>query len=249
VGGVARLGSRIGSAAALCESGSCFPLWLRLLVDSFGTRLRVLGDSGSGRWVTVAGCSAGWTLLGCAPWWAQAEEADTVLVELGLVEQRYRAVLEVLDDGATVVEVARRYGLPGRPCTPGCAGRWLEVWVGWPTRAPGRPGVRTRSHHRSRRGWWRCGGRIRAGGRAASLGHYNRQRPHRGLALAVPDARDQDRGARCLFGSEISGAATCSAASCTSITPSQHEGSWFPRPTRRGPKHRHRQAVSAAREN
>jgi hypothetical protein len=39
------------------------------------------------------------------------EEADTVLVELGLVEQRYRAVLEVLDDGATVVEVARRYGV------------------------------------------------------------------------------------------------------------------------------------------
>jgi transposase InsO family protein len=34
-----------------------------------------------------------------------------VLVELGLVEQRYRAVLEVLDDGATVVDVARRYGV------------------------------------------------------------------------------------------------------------------------------------------
>jgi transposase InsO family protein len=41
----------------------------------------------------------------------RAEEADTVLVELGLVEQRYRAVLEVLDDGATVVDVARRYGV------------------------------------------------------------------------------------------------------------------------------------------
>jgi transposase InsO family protein len=34
-----------------------------------------------------------------------------VLVELGLVEQRYRAVLEVLDDGATVVDVARRNGV------------------------------------------------------------------------------------------------------------------------------------------
>jgi transposase-like protein len=31
-----------------------------------------------------------------------------VLVELGLVEQRYRAVLEVLE-GADVVDVARRY--------------------------------------------------------------------------------------------------------------------------------------------
>jgi hypothetical protein len=39
---------------------------------------------------------------------SRVEEADTVLVELGLVEQRYRAVLEVLNDGATVVEVARR---------------------------------------------------------------------------------------------------------------------------------------------
>lgn len=34
-----------------------------------------------------------------------------MLVELGLVEQRYRAVLVVLDDGATVVDVARRCGV------------------------------------------------------------------------------------------------------------------------------------------
>jgi transposase-like protein len=54
---------------------------------------------------------AGSTLLRCAPWRAQAEEAGIVLVELGLVEQRYRAVLEVLHDGATVVDVARRYGV------------------------------------------------------------------------------------------------------------------------------------------
>jgi transposase-like protein len=33
-----------------------------------------------------------------------------VLVELGLVEQRYRAVLEVLE-GASVTDVARRYGV------------------------------------------------------------------------------------------------------------------------------------------
>jgi transposase InsO family protein len=39
------------------------------------------------------------------------EEAVVVLVELGLVEQRYRAVLEVLNDGATVTDVARRYGV------------------------------------------------------------------------------------------------------------------------------------------
>jgi hypothetical protein len=34
-----------------------------------------------------------------------------VLVELGVVEQRYRAVLEVLDEGIAVTEVARRYGV------------------------------------------------------------------------------------------------------------------------------------------
>ena len=34
-----------------------------------------------------------------------------MLVELGLVEQRYQAVLEVLNGGATVVDVARRHGV------------------------------------------------------------------------------------------------------------------------------------------
>jgi transposase len=34
-----------------------------------------------------------------------------VLVELGLVEQRYQAVLEVLNDGAAVLDVARRHGV------------------------------------------------------------------------------------------------------------------------------------------
>lgn len=34
-----------------------------------------------------------------------------MLVALGLVEQRYQAVLEVLNDGATVVDVARRFGV------------------------------------------------------------------------------------------------------------------------------------------
>jgi hypothetical protein len=33
-----------------------------------------------------------------------------VLVELGVAEQRYRAVLEVLDEGATVTDVAPVWG-------------------------------------------------------------------------------------------------------------------------------------------
>ena len=34
-----------------------------------------------------------------------------MLVELGVAEQRYRAVLEVLDEGASVTDVARRQGV------------------------------------------------------------------------------------------------------------------------------------------
>jgi hypothetical protein len=33
-----------------------------------------------------------------------------VLVELGVAEQRYRAVLEVVEEGVPVTEVARRWG-------------------------------------------------------------------------------------------------------------------------------------------
>jgi len=44
-----------------------------------------------------------------------------VLVELGLVEQRLRAVLEVLESGSTVSDVARRYGV-GRQTVH----RWLR---------------------------------------------------------------------------------------------------------------------------
>jgi transposase InsO family protein len=43
-----------------------------------------------------------------------------VLVELGLVEQRYQAVLEVIDDGATVTDVARRHGV---------ARQTVHVWL------------------------------------------------------------------------------------------------------------------------
>jgi transposase InsO family protein len=47
-----------------------------------------------------------------------------VLVELGVAEQRYRAVLEVLDEGASVTDVARRYGV-ARQTVHG----WLRRYV------------------------------------------------------------------------------------------------------------------------
>ncbi len=46
-----------------------------------------------------------------------------MLVELGVVEQRYQAVLEVLGDGATVTDVARRYGV-ARQTVHGWLGRY-----------------------------------------------------------------------------------------------------------------------------
>jgi transposase len=39
------------------------------------------------------------------------KEGSVVLVELGLVEQRYKAVLEVLEGATSVTDVARRYGV------------------------------------------------------------------------------------------------------------------------------------------
>jgi transposase len=50
---------------------------------------------------------------------ADSKEAD-VVVELGVVEQRDRAVLEVINDGATVTGVARRHGV---------ARQTVHVWL------------------------------------------------------------------------------------------------------------------------
>ncbi len=47
-----------------------------------------------------------------------------MLVELGLVEQRYQAVLEVLNTGASVTQVASRFGV-----TRQSLHRWLRGYV------------------------------------------------------------------------------------------------------------------------
>lgn len=44
-----------------------------------------------------------------------------MLVELGLVEQRYQAVLEVINNASTVTDVARRFGV-----TRQTVHRWLR---------------------------------------------------------------------------------------------------------------------------
>ena len=56
---------------------------------------------------------------------AELEGVAVVLVELGVVEQRYAAVLEVLRDGASVTEVGRRYGVARQSVH-----RWLRLYAG-----------------------------------------------------------------------------------------------------------------------
>ena len=46
------------------------------------------------------------------------------MVELGVVEQRYQAVLEVLQDGVPIVEVAARFGV-----TRQSVHRWLKRYA------------------------------------------------------------------------------------------------------------------------
>jgi hypothetical protein len=60
-----------------------------------------------------------------------------MLRELNVVEQRYRAVLEVLS-GTPVVEVAERHGVAQQTVTAGLPGTGPRVWMAWPT-GPTRP--------------------------------------------------------------------------------------------------------------
>ena len=73
-----------------------------------------------------------------------------MLVELGLVEQRYKAVIEVLDGAASVTDVARRYGV-GRQTVHAWLRRYAaEGLPGSPTGAHVRTAVRTRCRPPSR---------------------------------------------------------------------------------------------------
>ena len=54
----------------------------------------------------------------------ESGEVVIVLVELGLVEQRYQAVLEVLNEGSTVTDVAVRFGV-----TRQSVHRWLRRYA------------------------------------------------------------------------------------------------------------------------
>ena len=125
-----------------------------------------------------------------------------MLVELGLVEQRYQAVLEVLNDGATVTDVARRYGVARQTVHEWLRRYAAEGLAGLVDRRRGRCRVRIRCRRRSRRGSWRCAGRIRGGvrGRSCSGSSAEGVEPLPGAVVGVsvpgPSRADHPAGAQ-----------------------------------------------------
>lgn len=75
-----------------------------------------------------------------------------MLVELGIVEQRLQAVLEVLNDGATVTDVACRSGVSRQTVHAWSKKHANEGLSGWRMGRRGRCRVRIRCHPRSRLG-------------------------------------------------------------------------------------------------
>ena len=87
-----------------------------------------------------------------------------MLVELGVVEQRYRAVLEVLEEGLPVTEVARRHQVARQRVHEWLA-RYAAGGLGGLADRSSRPAsCRIRCLLRWRRGSRGCGGIIRGGG-------------------------------------------------------------------------------------
>ena len=73
-----------------------------------------------------------------------------MLVELSVMEQRYQAVLAVVQDGWKVAEVARRLGV-SRQSVHTWIGRYeKEVWPPWPIAPTSRRGVPIRRSPRPR---------------------------------------------------------------------------------------------------
>jgi hypothetical protein len=118
-----------------------------------------------------------------------------MLVELRLVEQRYQAVLEVLNDGASVTDVARRYGV-ARQTLHG----WLRAYAAEGLRV-WRIGRRGRCRARIR---WRAGGGGADRGAASSASGVGvRGRPSNWLehvGVVPSPGRTSASGAWCVTG-------------------------------------------------
>jgi transposase-like protein len=91
-----------------------------------------------------------------------------VLLELTVAEQRFNAVMEVMRDGLTVIEVAERYGV-SRQTVHGWLRRYRTGGLDALANRPIDPGIaRTRCRPRSRPTCASYAGAIQAGANAAS---------------------------------------------------------------------------------
>lgn len=127
-----------------------------------------------------------------------------MLKELSKMEQRYQAVMCVLVDGLLVTEVAEKFGVSVRRCTPGCAAMRPVVSRGWPIGRIGRCRVPIGCRPRSRRGSVNCAGSgpigVQSGSATSSGGRVSTRcrptpRPAPDLdphLVALQDARDTD---------------------------------------------------------
>ena len=89
-----------------------------------------------------------------------------MLLELTVAEQRFNAVMEVLRDGLTVIEVADRYGV-SRQAVHGWLRRY-RTGGPWPTAPIDRCAAHIRCPPRSRLACASCAATIQAGANAAS---------------------------------------------------------------------------------
>ena len=99
-----------------------------------------------------------------------------MLRELSVAEQRYQAVLAVIEDGLPVTEAAAKFGVT--PADAACVAVPLcraAGWRRWPIGRIGRGRVRIRWLRRSRCGWSSCAGCIRAGGRIGCVYRLGRE--------------------------------------------------------------------------
>ncbi len=96
-----------------------------------------------------------------------------MLWERSVVEQRYNAVLEVLEAGLPVTEVADRYGVSRQSVHAWVNATGLAGWRGLLTAPIGPTGARTNSPRRWRPGCASCAASIPGGGRSGSGTSWN----------------------------------------------------------------------------
>lgn len=83
-----------------------------------------------------------------------------MITDLTVIDQRHKAVLEVLEHCAKITDVAVRYGVDRQPSIAGSPDTRKKAWERWRTAAQSPIGAPTRSLLRSRIASWSSAGSI-----------------------------------------------------------------------------------------